>query len=111
MAGSVRSASWSGKNQAVELEPIQLVAPDGTPTAETRYRRDLPPESLGWLYEMMAVTRALDAEFGGLLEAFGIAVGGAVDDHERRARRDRDTAEVGRHPRQPEVTFHGALDP
>src|SRR4051794_37190902 len=47
----------------VELEPIQLVAPDGTPTAETRYRRDIPPEMLGWLYELMAVTRALDAEF------------------------------------------------
>src|SRR4051812_50124930 len=47
----------------VELEPIQLVAPDGTPTAETRYRRQIPPETLGWLYELMAVTRALDAEF------------------------------------------------
>jgi 2-oxoisovalerate dehydrogenase E1 component alpha subunit len=47
----------------VELEPIQLVAPDGTPTAETRYRREIPPETLGWLYELMAVTRALDAEF------------------------------------------------
>src|SRR3954465_8120222 len=47
----------------VELEPIQLVAPDGTPTAETRYRRQIPPETLGWLYEPRAVTRALDAEF------------------------------------------------
>jgi pyruvate dehydrogenase E1 component alpha subunit len=47
----------------VELEPIQLVASDGTPTAETRYRRDLPPETLGWLYELMVVTRSLDAEF------------------------------------------------
>jgi 2-oxoisovalerate dehydrogenase E1 component alpha subunit len=47
----------------VDLEPIQLVAPDGTPTAETRYRREIPPETLGWLYELMAVTRALDAEF------------------------------------------------
>ena len=42
---------------------LQLVAPDGTPTTETRYRRDHPPETLGWLYELMAVTRALDAEF------------------------------------------------
>ena len=50
MAGSVRSASTSGKIEAVELEPIQLVAPDGMPTSETRYRRDLPPETLGWLY-------------------------------------------------------------
>jgi pyruvate dehydrogenase E1 component alpha subunit len=48
---------------SVELEPIQLVAPDGTPTAETRYRRDLPPETLAWLYESMVVTRELDTEF------------------------------------------------
>ena len=50
----------------VEMEPIQLVAPDGTPTtsdAATRYRRDLPPETLGWLYESMVVTRDLDGEF------------------------------------------------
>ena len=60
MAGSVQAPLTSVD---VELEPIQLVAPDGTPTAETRYRRDLPPETLGWLYELMAVTRALDAEF------------------------------------------------
>jgi pyruvate dehydrogenase E1 component alpha subunit len=48
---------------SVELEPIELVAPDGTPTAETRYRRDLPPETLAWLYESMVVTRELDTEF------------------------------------------------
>jgi 2-oxoisovalerate dehydrogenase E1 component alpha subunit len=47
----------------VELEPIQLVAPDGTPTSETRYRRELPPEALAWLYESMVVTRDLDGEF------------------------------------------------
>jgi 2-oxoisovalerate dehydrogenase E1 component alpha subunit len=63
MAGSVRSTPWSEEIQAVELEPIQLVAPDGMPTPETRYRRDLPPETLGWLYELMVVTRALDGEF------------------------------------------------
>ncbi|KMO68574.1 pyruvate dehydrogenase (acetyl-transferring) E1 component subunit alpha [Mycolicibacterium chlorophenolicum] len=44
-------------------EPIALVAPDGAPTAETRYRRHLPPETLAWLYESMAVTRELDTEF------------------------------------------------
>ena len=60
MAGSDQAPLTSSD---VELEPIRLVAPDGTPTTETRYRRDLPPETLGWLYEMMAVTRALDAEF------------------------------------------------
>ena len=47
---------------AVDLEPIQLVAPDGTPTSESRYSRDLPPETLSWLYEMMVVTRDLDIE-------------------------------------------------
>ncbi|MGE4360734.1 MAG: pyruvate dehydrogenase (acetyl-transferring) E1 component subunit alpha [Mycolicibacterium sp.] len=44
-------------------EPIQLVAPDGAPTPESRYRRDLPPETLAWLYESMVVTRELDTEF------------------------------------------------
>ena len=44
-------------------EPIALVAPDGAPTAETRYRRHSPPETLAWLYESMAVTRELDTEF------------------------------------------------
>ncbi len=47
----------------VDVEPVQLVGPDGTPTAEARYSRDLPAETLCWLYEMMAVTRDLDAEF------------------------------------------------
>ncbi len=61
MAGSIQAPLTSVVD--VELEPIQLVAPDGTPTTETRYRRDLPPETLGWLYELMVVTRALDAEF------------------------------------------------
>jgi pyruvate dehydrogenase E1 component alpha subunit len=44
-------------------ELVQLVAPDGTATAETRYRRDLPSETLCWLYESMVVTRELDVEF------------------------------------------------
>ena len=47
----------------VDLEPVQLVAPDGTPTAECRYSRGLPAETLCWLYEMMVVTRELDTEF------------------------------------------------
>jgi len=47
----------------VDLEPVQLVAPDGTPTAEGRYSRDLPAETLCWLYEMMVVTRDVDTEF------------------------------------------------
>ncbi|MGE2728840.1 pyruvate dehydrogenase (acetyl-transferring) E1 component subunit alpha [Mycolicibacterium vaccae] len=54
-------ADWS---MLAELaEPIQLIAPDGAPTTETRYRRDLPPETLSWLYESMIVTREVDTEF------------------------------------------------
>ena len=44
-------------------QPVQLIAPDGTATAENRYRRDLPPELLAWLYETMVVTRELDGEW------------------------------------------------
>ena len=47
----------------VELAPVRLVDPDGSPTAEDRYSRDLPPETLSWLYELMVVTRDLDGEF------------------------------------------------
>ncbi|MDR3662583.1 MAG: pyruvate dehydrogenase (acetyl-transferring) E1 component subunit alpha [Mycobacterium sp.] len=47
----------------VRLEPVQLIAPDGAPTSNERYRRDLPPETLSWLYEEMVVTRDLDGEF------------------------------------------------
>jgi len=46
----------------VDLEPVQLIAPDGAPSAEQRFSRDLPPETLSWLYEMMVVTRDLDTE-------------------------------------------------
>jgi 2-oxoisovalerate dehydrogenase E1 component alpha subunit len=46
----------------VDLEPVQLVGPDGTPTAEVRYSRELPAETLCWLYEMMVVTREVDTE-------------------------------------------------
>lgn len=48
---------------AVDLEPVQLVAADGSPTPERRYGRDLPAETLSWLYELMVITRELDAEF------------------------------------------------
>src|SRR5947208_9105979 len=49
--------------RSVDLAPIRLVDPDGSPTAEDRYSRDLPPETLSWLYELMVVTRGLDNEF------------------------------------------------
>jgi 2-oxoisovalerate dehydrogenase E1 component alpha subunit len=48
---------------SVDLAPIRLLDPDGSPTAEDRYSRDLPPETLSWLYELMVVTRGLDTEF------------------------------------------------
>jgi pyruvate dehydrogenase E1 component alpha subunit len=48
---------------SVDLAPIRLVDPDGSPTAEDRYTRDLPPETLSWLYELMVVTRDIDGEF------------------------------------------------
>lgn len=47
----------------VDLEPVQLVAADGSATAEGRYGRELPVETLTWLYEMMVITRELDGEF------------------------------------------------
>src|SRR6478672_2927888 len=61
MSGSAHAPLADG--WAVELEPVQLIAADGTPTSETRFSRDLPPETLGWLYELMVVTRELDTEF------------------------------------------------
>lgn len=47
---------------AVDLEPVRLIDADGTSTTETRYRRDLPAETLCWLYELMVTTRELDTE-------------------------------------------------
>ncbi|MCV7290548.1 pyruvate dehydrogenase (acetyl-transferring) E1 component subunit alpha [Mycolicibacterium wolinskyi] len=47
----------------LELDPVRLVDADGSPTTETRYSRELPPETLAWLYESMVVTRDLDTEF------------------------------------------------
>ena len=47
----------------VDIDPVQLIAPDGAPTDESRFSHELPPETLCWLYEMMVVTRELDTEF------------------------------------------------
>ena len=52
----------AGQARDVDLDPISLVGPDGLPTTEDRYNRALPEETLAWLYEMMVVTRDLDAE-------------------------------------------------
>ena len=52
---------------ATQWDVVQLVAPDGTPTAADSYsrefQRDLPKETLAWLYELMVITRELDIEF------------------------------------------------
>ena len=56
-------AEVSAASTSVDLAPVRLVDPDGSPTAEDRYTRDLPPETLSWLYELMVVTRDLDGEF------------------------------------------------
>ncbi|WP_254848404.1 thiamine pyrophosphate-dependent enzyme, partial [Mycobacterium sp. SP-6446] len=56
-------ADMSRMPMTVDLEPVQLIAADGTPTAERRYSRDLPAETLCWLYETVVVTRELDTEF------------------------------------------------
>lgn len=48
---------------SVDLDPVRLIEADGSPTDETRYSRELPSETLGWLYESMVVTRDLDTEF------------------------------------------------
>jgi 2-oxoisovalerate dehydrogenase E1 component alpha subunit len=60
---ALQNARSSATATSVDIEPVQLIAPDGTPTSERRYSRDLPPETLSWLYEMMVVTRDLDIEF------------------------------------------------
>ena len=52
--------------ESVDLAPVRLVDPDGSPTVEDRYNRDLPPETLSWLYELMVVTRDLDVELTNL---------------------------------------------
>jgi 2-oxoisovalerate dehydrogenase E1 component subunit alpha len=56
-------AALSEVSTTVDLEPITLVGRDGTATAEARYDRNLPAETLAWLYEMMVVTREVDQEF------------------------------------------------
>jgi 2-oxoisovalerate dehydrogenase E1 component alpha subunit len=53
----------TGPTTHVDADPISLIAPDGTSTAEDRYDRTLPDETLIWLYELMVVTRDLDTEF------------------------------------------------
>lgn len=46
----------------VALEPVQLIGPDGEPTGERRYSPELPETTLIRLYELMVLTREIDAE-------------------------------------------------
>src|ERR1700722_13063807 len=66
----------------VGLEPVQLVGPDSSPTAESRYSRELPAETLCWLYEMMVVTRDVDAEFVNLQRQGELALFASCCGHE-----------------------------
>lgn len=54
-------AQTSQPPMTVDLQPVQLVAADGTPTPEHRYSRELPAETLSWLYEMMVLTASSTA--------------------------------------------------
>src|SRR6201998_560572 len=74
----------------VDLDPVQLVAADGSPTPERRYGRDLPTETLCWLYQMMVVTRELDTEFVNLKRQGELALFASC--------RGQDAAQVGAAP-------------
>ena len=54
---------------------------------------------------------AVDTELGRALEPARVAVGGTVEDHDRRAGRDVDAAECRRDAGEPEVAFDRALEP
>jgi 2-oxoisovalerate dehydrogenase E1 component alpha subunit len=60
---ALSDARLSATAMDIDIDPVQLVAPDGAPTSCDRYSRDLPPETLSWLYETMVVTREIDIEF------------------------------------------------
>ncbi|MBS9533449.1 pyruvate dehydrogenase (acetyl-transferring) E1 component subunit alpha [Mycobacterium sp. M1] len=58
-----QSSGFEGREGfGVDWEPVQLIGADGTPTGEDRFARDLPDETLCWLYELMVITRELDIE-------------------------------------------------
>jgi pyruvate dehydrogenase E1 component alpha subunit len=49
--------------QAVDLQPFQVIGPDGSPLGDQSRVPPIPDPELVALYEWMATTRALDAEF------------------------------------------------
>ena len=63
MAGIDASPRTSETHPASSWSRYSWSPRTGRRPAETRYRRDLPPETLAWLYESMVVTRDLDSEF------------------------------------------------
>ena len=60
--------------------------------------------------QVLARVLALGIESVGVLEPARVAVGGPVDHHHRAAGTEGFVADGGRHPRQPEVALHRALD-
>src|SRR5262249_61041664 len=55
--------------------------------------------------------RTVDVEGGRVLEVARISIGGAVDDHDRRAGRDGDVPDPRRYPCHAEVALDRALEP
>ena len=60
--------------------------------------------------DVLAGVHPIGSELVGVLEAARVAVGRPGDHHHRGAGGDVDAADGGRHPRQPEVTLHRALE-
>src|SRR3954454_11245926 len=86
----------------------QTLEPDpGFGPRERRARAavDTAPEG-----EVLASVLAFGVEAVRALEAAWISVGRPVDPHQRAAGCDGPLADGGRHPRQPEVALHRALD-
>jgi hypothetical protein len=61
--------------------------------------------------QVLAGVAAIDIEITGVRELAGVAVGGAVDHHQRGAGRDVDAADGGGKAREPEVALYRALEP
>jgi len=52
-----------GTIPVADLEPVRLIAPDGSPVPDERYQPGLTAAELIRMYELMALTRELDTEF------------------------------------------------
>ena len=58
-----RETTRDGSGLLPDLEPVQLLAPDGTITEHPDHPLDLPLEEIVAMYRTMMVTRAVDQEF------------------------------------------------